>query len=125
MKKAYKVFLIIFFILLFINSAYALHDYPYFRFEKIFEQHGLVKLIIEVETGTIEHANQAAVEFYGYNREELLGMKIYDINILTPEETEREWKAAAAEDRNYFIFEHVKTSCSQFTIFNSKRRFCS
>lgn len=72
----------------------------------MFDSHGAVMLIIDPGTGAVVYANKAAVSFYGYDIDVLLGMDIARINTLTKEETEREMRDAAAEERNYFIFRH-------------------
>ena len=46
------------------------------NFDDLFEAHGSIMLIIEVDSGKILHANQAAVEFYGYSTQELENLKI-------------------------------------------------
>lgn len=63
-------------------------------------------LVVEPQSGSIIYANSAAASFYGYTREQLLSMNIYQINTLTPAETRQEMQAAAAEHRNYFLFRH-------------------
>ena len=75
-------------------------------FSKIFENHGLVRLIIDSKTGKIEYGNKAAVQFYGYSKEQLLNMTIQDINTLNEEQVKKEMEAAYKEERNYFIFQH-------------------
>jgi PAS domain S-box-containing protein/putative nucleotidyltransferase with HDIG domain len=54
----------------------------------------------------IEDANAAAINFYGYNYEEITRMRIQEINMLDPEETVQEMASASAEHRNYFNFRH-------------------
>jgi len=75
-------------------------------FSEMFVEHGAVMLIIDPESGSIDYANKAATDFYGYEKEELLSMKITQINVLTPEQTITEMEAAVVENRNYFLFEH-------------------
>lgn len=77
-----------------------------FDFFKLFEEHGSIMLIIEADTGRIVSANRAAVDFYGYLQDDLLNMMIQDINVLGSEEVEAERRAAAEEERNYFVFPH-------------------
>lgn len=79
-------------------------------YEEMFENHGAIMLIIETDTGKILHANQAAVDFYGYNHEEFESMTIQEINQLTPDEVEAERNKAAREERNFFIFQHELAS---------------
>ena len=75
-------------------------------FSTLFEEHGAIMLVIEPQSGSIVYANSAAASFYGYTREQLLSMNIYQINTLTPAETRQEMQAAEAEHRNYFLFKH-------------------
>lgn len=101
----HKRFLIILVIILtLISQVYALNED--YSFDNLFENHGSVMFIIDVESGKIIDANNAAVEFYGYSRDMLLSMTIQQINTLNPIEVENERKAAAKEERNYFNFRH-------------------
>ena len=75
-------------------------------FEDLFDNHQSVMLIIHPVTGEIYYANQAAVDFYGYPKDQLIGMNIDNINMLTPEEVAAERQRAADEERNFFVFKH-------------------
>jgi len=79
-------------------------------FGDVFDAHGSVMLIIDVDSGHIVEANKTAVDYYGYSYEELTSMAIQDINILSAEETKAERLLAASEERNYFNFEHKLAS---------------
>jgi len=74
--------------------------------EALFKGHGVVMLILEAESGQILDANQAATDFYGYDKEELLSMKVQDINILPPEETKALRMKAMESRQRYFTFPH-------------------
>lgn len=63
-------------------------------------------LLIDPGTRTIVAANAAASEFYGYARDQLTGMPVSELNILSPEDIASEMAAAAAERRSYFVFPH-------------------
>ena len=76
------------------------------EFAQIFEQHGVVMLLIEPESGHILDANPAAVTFYGQSRDSLRGIPIQQINTLSAEQVAEERSLAAREGRNYFIFRH-------------------
>jgi len=76
------------------------------RFRTMFQSHSAPMLLIEPESGTIEDANVAAAEFYGYSSDELLSKTIQEINQLSPEEVARERERAEAADRNRFVFDH-------------------
>ncbi len=86
-------------------------------FEKLFNKHLSVMLIIHPETGDIYYANQAAVDFYGYPRETLLSMTVDDINTLTPEEIYSERQKAFVEARNFFVFKHRVASGEIRTVY--------
>jgi len=89
--------------LLIVPASGHVHDFDFFE---LFEKHGSIMLLIEVESGEIVRANAAAAEFYGYPKEVLETMKIEQINMLSPEQVAAERRAAALEERNYFIFPH-------------------
>ena len=75
-------------------------------FQQLFDNHGLVMLVLDPATGAIVQANAAASEYYGYPRKQLESMAIQDINTLTPEQVADERERARSEARNYFIFRH-------------------
>lgn len=77
---------------------------------EVFDNHGSIMLLIEVDTGRIVNANQAASAFYGYSTEQLEMMNIGDLNVYSPEEIERERRAAAEQERNHFVFPHKLAS---------------
>ena len=97
------VLLIIFMISQISYSDIVLSEYDT---EGIFQNHNSVMLIIDSKTGIILDANEAAEKFYGYSKDELLSLKISDINILSDEEINVEMEAALLEQRNYFEFKH-------------------
>lgn len=75
-------------------------------FLRIFDDHGAVMLLIDPLDGSILYANNAALEFYGYSKEQLESMKITDINTMNNVETEKEMQAAVSASRNSFTFSH-------------------
>ncbi|HHZ00756.1 MAG TPA: PAS domain S-box protein, partial [Tissierellia bacterium] len=75
-------------------------------FSVLFDNHRAIMLVIDPESGDIVYANQAAVDFYGYSREQLLSMKITQINTLASSATVSELQAATAEQKNAFDFQH-------------------
>ncbi|RXA21870.1 PAS domain S-box protein [Methanosarcina sp. MSH10X1] len=76
------------------------------RFRTMFEAHGAPMLLIEPGSGKIIDANDAAVRFYEYSREQLRAMHIDEINQLPPEEVTAERYKAVERGRNVFIFRH-------------------
>jgi diguanylate cyclase (GGDEF)-like protein/PAS domain S-box-containing protein len=79
-------------------------------YRSLFEKNASVKLLIDVETGAIVGANQAACDFYGYSRVRLESMNISEINCLPPETIKQEMARAKAEMRPHFYFSHRLSS---------------
>ena len=76
------------------------------QFRSFFEKHSAVKLVIDSNSGAIEKANQAAVEFYGWSCETMKTMNIQEINILPPEEICKKMKSAHSHVETQFEFQH-------------------
>ncbi|OPY85250.1 MAG: Phytochrome-like protein cph2 [Syntrophus sp. PtaU1.Bin208] len=76
------------------------------RYRTLFQESKAVMLILDPENGQIIDANESALRFYGYRREEFLAKSVMAINTLKSEEVSRELKKAAAEKRNHFKFRH-------------------
>lgn len=68
--------------------------------------HEAVMLLIEPLSGKIIEANCSATSFYGYTREELLGMKIQDINALDDNELAGLQIKILEKGQKYFTFPH-------------------
>ncbi len=64
-------------------------------------------MLLRPSTGEIFDVNQAACNFYGWSREELLQMKIQSINQLSEAEVLEEMQRAKAEQRDQFFFKHM------------------
>jgi PAS domain S-box-containing protein len=80
------------------------------RFRRLFERHNAAMLLVDPETGAIERANDAAAEFYGYDRETLTGMQIQEINQLDDEVVAHRRETADEEEQNRFVFPHELAS---------------
>jgi PAS domain S-box-containing protein len=76
------------------------------RLRRIFEDSGSVMLLIEMESGEIIEANQAAVNYYGYPQEQLVGMPVHNINMMAREEVTVQRKRALHEKQICFNFRH-------------------
>ena len=76
------------------------------RFKNMFYRHNAIMLLIDPESGRIMDANESATQFYGYSRSKLLSMRIEEINSLSADHVKIEFKLAAKEAKNYFIFNH-------------------
>ena len=78
------------------------------RHRQMFENNRAVKLLIDPETGRIVDANPAAMDFYGYSREQLLALRIWQINVSGEDEVRREMIRAKEQQRTYFQFRHER-----------------
>ncbi len=63
-------------------------------------------LLIDPNNGDIIDANPAATNFYGYTLDELVKMKISDINISNDNLVLEEMQKAESKQKNHFIFKH-------------------
>ena len=59
------------------------------RYRQMFESNKAIKLVINPDLNCIEDANPAAAEFYGYELDELRGMNLSVINILSESKLKR------------------------------------
>ncbi len=75
-------------------------------FRQFFEANGSVMLLIDPADGTITDANFAAASYYGHSRQQLMGMKIGEINTLPAGQLSGEWHKAFLQERKYFNFQH-------------------
>ncbi len=76
------------------------------KFRNLFHNHSACKLLIDPDSGNIVEANPAAIQFYGWPREQLLQMRIQDINTLSPEQIKEEMAKAQKQQRIHFEFRH-------------------
>ena len=76
------------------------------RFKNMFGKHSAMMLLLEPESGAIVDANMAAGNFYGYSREYLLTMNVYDINMLGKVAISFNCHEALQEKSSYFIAPH-------------------
>ncbi len=95
------------------------------KFRRLFEDHSAVKILIDPEDGRIADANEAAAIFYGYPQHKLVGMYIYEINILDKESLRKEIDKVVDQKKTLFEFVHRKSDgtltdvevyCSRITI---------
>jgi len=76
------------------------------RYEQLFMAHPSVILLVDPNRGTLVDANPAAREFYGYSRDELLAMRITDINQLPAEDVFLCLQQAIGQDKCDYRFRH-------------------
>ena len=76
----------------------------FFRF--MFSSHKAIMLLLEPRTGNIIDVNNAAIEFYGYTKEELCSMNINQINCLSQDDVFKAINKAVSGDNKGFEFQH-------------------
>jgi PAS domain S-box-containing protein len=91
-------------------------------FETLFTESHSVMLLIEPETGNILDANPAACSFYGYSRDEMTGMTVFQINTASPEEIRKKMEGGRLREKRRFEFEHrlADGSIRQVEVYNGK-----
>lgn len=55
------------------------------RLKAMFEQHSALKVVFDAESYKIVDANPSLLEYFGYTREAVLGRKIHEFTVLSPE----------------------------------------
>ncbi len=76
------------------------------RYKAIFNHSHAIMLLVDPDNGRITDANPAACDFYGYSREELLQLKMSDINKLDDEELRNIYNKAVSGEQNLFLMRH-------------------
>ena len=76
------------------------------EYKKLLDDNVLAMLIINTENYNIIYANQAAIDYYGYPKEELIGMALSQFNVMSQEEIDREVQNARLDQNNHFLFQH-------------------
>jgi PAS domain S-box-containing protein len=75
------------------------------RYKQLFEGSRAIKIVVDPESMNIFDANKAALDFYGYSKEEIKKLKSSDINI-NIKENENIFKDILKEQKNIFYFKH-------------------
>ena len=78
------------------------------RYSALFSNNYSVSLIIDPVTGRIVDANEAAVRYYRYSREQLLSLGIFDLNRLPEETVVRNLRRAKDEKEKHFFSTHYR-----------------
>ncbi|WP_321506554.1 PAS domain S-box protein [uncultured Methanoregula sp.] len=76
------------------------------RYSAIFSNSYSVSLLIDPDTGMIVDANDAAVRYYGYSRDQLTSMGIFDLNRLPEKKVLRNLQRAKDEKEKQFFSTH-------------------
>ena len=77
-----------------------------------FTNNSAVMLLIAPDDGRIIEANTAALRFYGYSRDQLLALRITDINRLPATETQQAMTSVPHEQGRGLLFQHCRADGS-------------
>jgi len=86
-------------------AIYTLKDQNEF-YKTFFEGHSIPILLVDPDTYSIANANKAALDFYGYTKEEITTLKSWDINTLGEKEMKELISKARNKEINFFKFKH-------------------
>jgi len=76
------------------------------RYKSLFEENQAIKFVISPESLQIVDANSAACEFYGWNKEEFLKLKISDLNVIDETTVKQNINAVINSKQHYLILKH-------------------
>ncbi len=76
------------------------------RYRQMFESNMAIKLVIDPDMFRIEDANPAAADFYGYSLEELKGMDLARINLLSREKLEKLIQQTREQNLGFYSCPH-------------------
>ena len=77
------------------------------KYRDLFNQSSVVRIVIDVDDGSLFDVNPAACRFYGYTREQLFGMNVTAINGMSIDEVRTILEMAYQKKRNYFQAKHI------------------
>ncbi len=75
-------------------------------YRQMFERNRAIKFVVDLSTGRIIKANQAACDFYGYTAEQFKSMHVTDITVLSEDEIVADMQRAVTERGTIFQVRH-------------------
>ena len=75
-------------------------------FYDLVDSHGSMMVFIDSSNGSIVYANKAAVDFYGYDKQVLESMDVYDLRTGTSYDQVPRWSELSSRDRNTYTVQH-------------------
>ncbi len=80
------------------------------RFKTMFDKSKTVMLLINPKTGNIVDANDTALDYYGYDKAEMLKLNMNKVNMLSLSDIKTEMNNALTEKRSNYKFQHILKS---------------
>lgn len=76
------------------------------RYKQIFEESKAIKLIIDPQTFKITDANESALDFYGYSKDNFIGLNVTKINNLDEKSQNETINKVLNGEENIFYYKH-------------------
>lgn len=76
------------------------------RFRGLFFANQAIKLLVDAETKAVVEANDAALRFYGYSREQMLKLSLHDISLTPPQDIAERTSRLMKEGTAFFESKH-------------------
>lgn len=86
------------------------------KYRNLFENKHTIMFIIDPETTQIIDANVAAIQTYGYSKEEFINMKISSLNTMSEDAIKKAMNETKDLRKNSFIFKHRKKDGSMIDV---------
>ncbi|MEJ2463863.1 MAG: PAS domain S-box protein [Candidatus Thiodiazotropha sp.] len=87
------------------------------KFRAIFDHTPIGVVVLSVDDGAIIAANPASLRMYGYERDEYLHLKLYEVVVgVTPDNFAREWRRVTERRRSRFESEHRRKDGSRMHV---------
>ncbi|HEX6086413.1 MAG TPA: EAL domain-containing protein [Thermoanaerobaculia bacterium] len=80
------------------------------RYRQMFHNTRAVQLLIDPENGSIVDANAAACDYYGYTRDEIRAMRVWDINVRGEDAVRTDLTRASSQETSLFHFRHMRAN---------------
>jgi diguanylate cyclase (GGDEF)-like protein/PAS domain S-box-containing protein len=77
------------------------------EYNDLFNKGSHYSFLINPQNGNIMNVNQVAIDRYGYTIDEFHEMTIYDLNLLSKEETILRQNLSTKDNMNYYIVKHI------------------
>jgi PAS domain S-box-containing protein/putative nucleotidyltransferase with HDIG domain len=86
------------------------------RYKALFEDSGVAMLLIDPVQARLVDANPAACRLYGYDHDQLITLKISEINVSSLENIRARMDQALAEGGGHFFFHHRRSDGAIFPV---------
>jgi PAS domain S-box-containing protein len=80
------------------------------RYRLFFEKNDAIMIMKDIKSGVIVDANPAATQYYGCNKDELIGRNMDDINVVDDDEILRRIYERISGDENHFFMKQRNTN---------------